>query len=76
MEIEWEITGLLWKDLEHYIYLFFFFFEKKYISVLSLHYTARLLGDFGPDESMGPLIGGFIFDCWIQVPSVVNQPFG
>ena len=54
----------------------FFFFEKKYISVLSLHYTARLLGDFGPDESMGPLIGGFIFDCWIQVPSVVNQPFG
>ena len=47
-----------------------------YISVLSLHYAARLLGDFGPDESMGPLIGGFIFDCWIQVPSVVNQPFG
>ena len=66
MEIEWEMTGLLWKDLEHYIY----------ISVLSLHYAARLLGDFGPDESMGPLIGGFIFDCWIQVPSVVNQPFG
>ena len=53
-----------------YIYIYI------YISVLSLHYAARLLGDFGPDESMGPLIGGFISDCWIQVPSVVNQPFG
>lgn len=36
------LTGLLWKDLEHYMF--------------SVYTTVRLLGDFGP-QSVGPLIG-------------------